>query len=128
MDADKIVLPTGETINKEELRSQEVLKIIADQINKVLPKQVDKDMELSRVEGLEGELVYHYVKTNTSSDQFDSSKFMDEMRSLAIDFACNGSDLYVYFANGVNARYSFSGSNDQLIGEILVTPSECTGN
>lgn len=127
IDANKIMLPTGESINKEDLRSRKVLKIIADQVNKQLPMSVGKEMELRRVEGLEGELVYHYVRANTSSDQFDSKQFMDKMRPLAIDLACNSPDMRVYFANGVNARYSFSDNNNQLIGEILVTPKECTG-
>lgn len=124
---DKIMLPTGESINKEELRSQEALKIIADQVNKRLPMSVDKEMELRRVEGLEGELVYHYVRANTSSDQFDSKQFMDKMRPLAIDLACNSPDMRIYFVNGISVRYSFSDNNNQLIGEILVTSKECTG-
>jgi hypothetical protein len=121
-----IVLPTGETVSPEELRSQAVLKIVANQVNKALPRMVDQETKLRSVEALEGELKYNYDKINASSAEFDSSHFVDRMKPKAVQLACNSPDMQVFFANGVNARYSFHGSDHQLIGEILVTPVQCS--
>lgn len=123
-DANKIALPSGELINPEELRSPEVLDVLAEHANKFLPKKIDSATELRSVEGREGELVYHYVK-NASSNQFDSKKFTEKLRPQVITSACRNPRLRIFLAEGVSVRYSFRGSDNQLIGDILVTPSKC---
>ncbi len=125
IDADKIPLPTGELVNQEELRTEEVLKILAAHTNKQLPKKIDPETELRSLEGREGELVYHYVKINASSEQFDKKKFTAKMHPQVFDAACHSPRLQIFIANGVTARYSFKGKDGQIISEITVTPSEC---
>jgi hypothetical protein len=125
-DSGDIILPTGERVTPKELRSQAVLATIAAQINKALPKMVDRETKLRSVDALEGELKYNYDKINAASSSFDSNKFVDKMKPKAVELACNSPDMQPYLANGVNARYSFHGNDHQLIGEILVTPVQCS--
>jgi hypothetical protein len=125
LDSNKIVLPNGKEVSLEQLQSREVLSLVADQANKVLPKKVDKEMELRSIEGLEGELIYNYVNINASSEQFDKNQFIDEWTPKAIERACESPDMEIFLANGVRAHYSFKGNDQQLIGDIVVTPSQC---
>lgn len=125
LDSNKITLPNGEKISPEELQSQAALKIIAAQINKALPKKVDRETELRSVEGRDGELRYNYVKINASSDQFDNNQFVEETSPKALEVACNSPDLHVFLEHGVSARYSFHGKDLKPIGEIVVTPGQC---
>lgn len=125
LDSGSIILPTGERVDPKDLKSQTVLKSIADQLNKLLPKMVDHKTELQSVEAREGELKYNYIKINATANQFNSEQFMDKMKRQAVDLACH-TDMEVFFANGVNARYSFRGKDNKLIGEIVVTPAQCS--
>jgi hypothetical protein len=126
LDSGEIILPTGEKVSPEELRSQAVLEIIAARINKALPRMVDRKTKLRNVEAREGELKYNYEKINASSAEFDSNQFIGRMKPKAEELACNSPDMQIFFANGVNARYAFHGNDHQLIGEILVTPAQCS--
>jgi hypothetical protein len=125
-DSGDIILPTGERVTPEELRSQAVLATIAAQINKALPRMVDQDTRFRSVEALEGELKYNYDKIHAAASSFNSNEFVDKLKPKAVELACNSPDMQPYFANGVNARYSFHGNDHQLIGEILVTPKQCS--
>jgi hypothetical protein len=125
LDADKILLPNGQEVPLEQLSSQEVLSLVAEQTNKALPKKVDKEMELRSVEGLEGELVYNYVNLNTPSDQFDKNQFINEWTPKAIERACESPDMEIFLTHGVRAHYSFRGNDRGLIGDIVVTPNQC---
>ncbi|BAW79957.1 hypothetical conserved protein [Candidatus Nitrosoglobus terrae] len=126
LDAGGIVLPTGKKVTAEELHTQAVLAIIADQINKNLPRMVDHETKLSKVEALEGELKYNYDKINRVASSFNSREFVNKMKPRAVDLACNSPDMALYFENGINAHYVFYGSDHQLIGEFLITPVQCS--
>lgn len=125
VNAHKVALPTGELVSPEELRTQEVLKILATHTNKQLPKKMNPETMLQSIEGREGELVYHYVKINASSEQFDRKKFTAKKRPQLIYATCHSPRLHIFLANGVTARYSFKGKDGQLISEITIAPSEC---
>ncbi|ADE15000.1 conserved hypothetical protein [Nitrosococcus halophilus Nc 4] len=121
----QVVLPSGETVDPKELSSAEVLSVVAEQMNQVLPIKVGTEIELRSVEGRQGELIYHYVKTTPPSELFDKNRFMEEIRPIVLRRACRSQGMKLFFAHGVCARYDFRAENDQFIGEIIVTPRQC---
>ncbi|ADE14794.1 conserved hypothetical protein [Nitrosococcus halophilus Nc 4] len=125
LGTNQVFLPTGEKVNPEELPSSEVLSVVAEQMNQALPIKVGRGMELRSVEGVQGELIYHYIKAIPSSESFDRNQFIEDLRPLVLRRACKDQGMAIFFTHGVRAHYDFREEDDQLIGEIIITPRQC---
>ena len=107
-------------------RSQERLKELAAELNRFVPVMIDKETELTSVEGHEGMLIYKYRLVPYSVAQLDHAKFAASARQRVNRGACNQAETRDDFLkHGVTLRYSYFDKNGQHIATVDVTPADC---
>ncbi len=111
---------------REEPRSQERLSRIAAAINRAVPVMIDKETELTVVEGHEGMLIYKYRLVPYSVKQLDPGKFAAGAKLRVAQGACNQPEMRDdYLKKGVTLRYSYFDKDKQPIATVDVTPADC---
>ncbi|MSP41716.1 MAG: hypothetical protein EXR70_24795 [Deltaproteobacteria bacterium] len=111
---------------KLDPRSQEWLGRIAAEINRTVPVMIDKETELTIVEGHEGMLIYKYRLVPYSVKQLDHQKFAAGVKQKVAQGACNQPDMRDnYLKKGVTLRYSYFDRDKQHIATVDVTPADC---
>ena len=107
-------------------RSEKRLSKIAAEINRSVPVMIDKETELTAVEGHEGMLVYNYRLVPYSVRQLDHQKFAAGAKQKVAQGACNAPETREDFLKqGVTLRYSYFDKNKQHIATVDVTPADC---
>jgi hypothetical protein len=111
---------------KIDPRSQERLGRIAAEINRSVPVMIDKETELTVVEGHEAMLIYKYRLVPYSVKQLDHAKFAAGAKQKVAQGACNQPDMRDdYLKKGVTLRYSYFDRDKQHIATVDVTPADC---
>ena len=111
---------------KAPLRSEKHLNQIAAEINRSVPVMIDKETELTGVEGHEGMLIYKYRLVPYSVRQLDHQKFAAGAKQKIAQGACNAPETRDDFLKqGVTLRYSYFDKNKQHIATVDVTPADC---
>ena len=111
---------------KVEPRSAARLGKIAAELNRSVPAMIDKETELTVVEGHEGMLIYKYRLVPYSVRQLDHEKFAAGAKERVTQGACNQAELREDFLKkGVTLRYSYFDKDKQHIATVDVTPADC---
>ena len=111
---------------KSPPRSEKRLSQIAAEINRSVPVMIDKETELTGVEGHEGMLIYKYRLVPYSVRQLDHQKFAAGAKQKVAQGACNQAELREdYLKKGVTLRYSYFDKDKQHIATVDVTPTDC---
>ena len=111
---------------KTPARSEKRLSQIAAEINRSVPVMIDKETELTGVEGHEGMLIYKYRLVPYSVRQLDHQKFAAGAKQKVAQGACNAPETRDDFLKqGVTLRYSYFDKNKQHIATVDVTPADC---
>jgi len=111
---------------KLDPRSQERLSRIAAEINRSVPVMIDKETELTVVEGHEAMLIYKYRLVPYSVSQLDHAKFAAGAKQKVAQGACNQPEMRDdYLKKGVTLRYSYFDKDKQHIATVDVTPADC---
>jgi hypothetical protein len=111
---------------KLDPRSQERLSRIAAEINRSVPVMIDKETELTVVEGHEAMLIYKYRLVPYSVAQLDHAKFAAGAKQKVAQGACNQAEMRDdYLKKGVTLRYSYFDKDKQHIATVDVTPADC---
>ena len=112
--------------DRVEPRSPARLGRIADELNRSVPMMIDKETELTVVEGHEGMLIYKYRLVPYSVRQLDHDKFAAGAKERVTQGACNQVELREDFLKkGVTLRYSYFDKDKQHIATVDVTPADC---
>ena len=112
--------------DKVEPRSLARLGKIAAELNRSVPTMIDKETELTVVEGHEGMLIYKYRLVPYSVRQLDHVKFAAGAKERVTEGACNQAELREDFLKkGVTLRYSYFDKDKQHIATVDVTPADC---
>ena len=107
-------------------RSREHLGRIAAEINRSVPVMIEKEIELTVVEGHEAMLIYKYRLVPYSVSQLDYQKFAAVAKDNLTQGACSRPETRDEFLkNGVTLRYSYFDKDKQHIATIDVTPRDC---
>jgi hypothetical protein len=107
-------------------RSAERLGKIAAELNRSVPVMIDKETELTLVEGHEAMLIYKYRLVPYSVSQLDHQKFAAGAKQKVAQGACNQAELREdYLKKGVTLRYSYFDKDKQHIATVDVTPTDC---
>ncbi len=77
----------------DDPRSQERLSRIAAEINRSVPVMIDKETELTVVEGHEAMLIYKYRLVPYSVRQLDHAKFAAGAKQRVAQEACNQPEM-----------------------------------
>ena len=111
---------------REDPRSRAWLSRIAAEINRSVPVMIDKETELTVVEGHEGMLIYKYRLVPYSVQQLDHAKFAARAKQKVAQGACNQPEMRDdYLKKGVTLRYSYFDKDKQHIATVDVTPADC---
>jgi len=111
---------------QEDPRSRERLGRIAAEINRSVPVMIDKETELTVVEGHEGMLIYKYRLVPYSVKQLDHAKFAAGAKQKVAQGACNQPEMRGdYLKKGVTLRYSYFDKDKLHIATVDVTPADC---
>lgn len=111
---------------KLDPRSAERLGKIAAELNRSVPVMIDKETELTLVEGHEAMLIYKYRLLLYSVSQLDHQKFAAGAKQKVAQGACNQAELREdYLKKGVTLRYSYFDKDKQHIATVDVTPADC---
>jgi len=111
---------------KSPPRSEQRLRRIAAEVNRSVPVMIDKETELTAVEGHEGMLIYNYRLVPYSVRQLDHQKFAAGVKQKVAQGACNAPETRDDFLKqGVTLRYSYFDKNKQHIATVDVTPADC---
>ena len=109
-----------------DISSREALEQIAKNANKDLPKMVDDQTELLKLDGLGGVLVYHYRLPKVQPGQINEEELLDLLRPVVTNNACANAELRERFLdNGVALRYIYSDSQGVEIAQFDVTADNC---
>jgi hypothetical protein len=111
---------------KVEPRSAARLSKIAAELNRSVPTMIDKETELTVVEGHEGMLIYKYRLVPYSVRQLDHERFAASAKERVTQGACNQAELREDFLKkGVTLRYSYFDKDKEHIATVDVTPADC---
>lgn len=109
-----------------DIASKEALVEIAKNTNSDLPRMVDEQTELLKLDGLEGVLVYHFRLPKVQPGQISEKLFLEQFRPVVTNNACANVELRERFLdNGVALRYIYSDSQDAEIAQFDVTADNC---
>ena len=107
-------------------RSQERLSRIAAELNRSVPVMIDKETELTVVEGYQALLIYKYRLVPYSVGQVDHQKFAAGAKQRVAQGVCNQPEMREeYLKKGVTLRYSYFDKDKQHIATVDVTPGDC---
>ena len=107
-------------------RSAERLSKIAAELNRSVPVMIDKETELTVVEGHEAMLIYKYRLVPYSVRQLNHERFAAGARDRVVQGACSRPETSEDFLKkGVTLRYSYFDKDKQHIATIDVTPKDC---
>jgi hypothetical protein len=103
-----------------------VLARAAEEANRMLPRMVDRDTELSSTMALPGVLVYKYRLVNYSVDQRDPATLVAALRPVVTSSACTTPQTRdVFLKRGVTLRYTFADRDRTFIAEFDVNGADC---
>jgi len=111
---------------KLDPRSAERLSKVAAELNRSVPVMIDKETELTLVEGHEAMLIYKYRLVPYSVSQMDHQKFAAGAKQRVAQGACNAPETREDFLKqGVTLRYSYFDKDKQHIATVDVAPADC---
>lgn len=112
--------------SEPDVRSKTYLTKVADQLNRTLPKMLDKETELDSGAGLDGVFVYNYRLVNSSVEEIDGEKFIALLRPNVTKAACTTPETRDEFLRkGVSLRYSYADKLRRHVAAFDVVPKDC---
>jgi len=109
-----------------DIASKESLEAVAKNANSDLPRMLDEQTELMKLDGLEGVLVYHFRLPNVQPGQITETHFHERLRPVVTKNICTNQELREKFLdNGVVLRYIYADSQAGKIAQFDVTADNC---
>ncbi|HOY08762.1 MAG TPA: hypothetical protein PLB05_01655 [Candidatus Omnitrophota bacterium] len=106
------------------LADEEIMSTI-NEINSQLPKMLDKDTQLERVEGGPGKkLTYVCTLVNYSSQDISKAVFDQEVAPYVKQGLQTDRTLYPLFRKGITIVYRYLGNDGVYISEVVKRPHE----
>lgn len=106
--------------------SQEYLMEVAEITNKDLPKMLDDQTILVKLDGLEGVLVYYYRLANVNPGQLSETYLVAKLRPIVTRQTCaTPATREDFLENEVTLRYVYSDKYDGEIAQFDVKISDC---
>jgi len=105
--------------------SNSELKTVANTVNKMAPKMVDRETRLDRVIGFNNTLTYIYTLINYHSNQLNPAKFKANLKPILIKQACSASAMKIFFQKGTVINYSYFSKDNQFIVNVSISPATC---
>ena len=105
--------------------SRRTLKRVAAEANKSLPRRVDSETELTRVEADKALLIYHYRLVNQEYALFDAFKTTMLKAAMTAQACRSATTRQQYIDRGTRVRMNYVDKNGQPLTSVLVSSKEC---
>ena len=111
----------------QDVRSAAFLAKMAAEVNKDLPKMVDAETELTRVEGLDGVFVYNFKLVNAASSEIDVQRLVVDLKPQVTKGACGAPGTRDRLVKDrVALRYSYSDKGGNPVASFDINPDDCS--
>ena len=106
--------------------SRELLREIASELNKTMPKMIDKDTELMSAFALERTIGYNYRLVNLKARDVDSDRYVSLLKPNVANTACTTPETRDGLLRmGVTMQFKYFDMDRQHIATFSVKPSDC---
>ncbi|HPB69062.1 MAG TPA: hypothetical protein PLT76_03110 [Candidatus Omnitrophota bacterium] len=110
---------------KHSVAADEEVMAVVNELNAQLPKMLDDDTRLERIEGGPGKkLVYICTMVNYSSQDISKELFDKEVAPYVKQGLQTDRTLYPLFRKGITIVYRYFGSDGVYISEVVKRPHE----
>lgn len=117
--------PTGTTPEKQSNSlDQSVLRASAEQLNRSVPKKIDEETVLTKVEAQKDGLLYNYELINKVSTDLDSDT-IGILRGTVKDKICTTAETKSFLKEGYSYYYSYVGKDQKPVTKFSVAPKDC---
>lgn len=102
------------------------IKVVAEELNKSLPKKIDDRTVLLGIEQQEQMLIYHVEVTGDLLDGVDLKRFHDETKNTLEKRMCKDKSLQYFVENNINIEFKYTGSNGMPLSSIPIDLRSCS--
>lgn len=101
------------------------LNVLAENVNKLLPKLVDSDTEMVSVTAYQNQLTFNYRIVNYKLHELDIVIFDESMLPQLFKSYCTGKETAIYRKAGVKIIYSYTDTDGQFISSFNFNKTDC---
>ncbi|MHA1543582.1 MAG: hypothetical protein ACTSU8_00420 [Alphaproteobacteria bacterium] len=101
------------------------LKAAIIEANVTLPKMVDEETRLDRIEAGANEAVYFYTMVNWNYDQLDWDVVADFVFQNSATNYCTGADMVGFREANIDMLYIYYDKNGEMVGTVKVPHTVC---
>lgn len=119
--------PVVKAPEKKSKVDQTVLRVTAEQLNRSVPKQIDEETTLTRVDVQPDGLLYNFqLVTKTSADLNADAK--EIIRNVVKERVCSDPSTSANLKDGYSFYYSYIGKDKVPVTKFVVAPKDCGFN
>jgi len=118
----------SESPSKQDIENKliQAFKQAAKEINQNTPNMVDSETRMDKATVGPGTiLTYHYTFPNYSSNEIESEWIYSELRERVTSDVCNSKKMKPSLQYGATYTYSYSGSDQKVIGAFQIKRKDC---
>jgi len=97
----------------------------AVEMNKTLPRMLDKNTRFDEVTVFGTEVHYRHTVVTYSAEELDNDEFQRIMIDKLMNAQCRNPDLTELLRRGVKYRYNYFGNQGRLISTVLISKETC---
>jgi len=109
---------------EKALSTGEFLEQVASKVNEQLPKKIDENTDLVRVNSSESTLSYHYKIHDLDTANISPIQFSELMKPSLVEQLSKQPNLELFRDRQVVIEYVFEGDDSAFQASVTVNPSE----
>ena len=122
----RALAPAPAPAKNADMTSVAVLQQIANETNKRMPMEVDRETVLvSVVVPEKGIFEYRYRLVSLSASDFDPATVLADQKPMTRNNSCSTPATRKFIDHGVTLRYSYMDKDGKYFGSFDVTPKDC---
>ncbi len=103
----------------------EKLSKVSNEMNKHLPRMVNRDMRTESTVGYDNKFMYVNTMVNARRAQFDLEDFHTNQQRRMKNVLCSSKSMALFIEYGVEVIYAYYDKDGLQIGEISFNMGEC---
>lgn len=111
----------------DDPQSRRFLKHVADNANKQLPRMIDRDTELTKVDAGKALLIYHHRLVNVEHALFERYQIEILNNAVKRQVCASAVTRQNYLDKGVRVRMTYADKKGQPLTSVIVSSADCQG-
>ncbi len=104
---------------------EEMLLKTSDEMNKTLPRMLDKDTRVDSTFLIGNQINYRYTLVNFAANEIDPLAFKTEFEPILVNNACTVHNMSILLKQDVSFKYNIFGKNGKQVTTITVNSGMC---